>query len=45
VAADWIEPSAAAVLGGLVDEHPKVKASKAVAAQVRFKMLVLMLAM
>jgi hypothetical protein len=33
------------VLGGLVDEHPKVKASKAAAAQVRFKMLVLMLAM
>jgi hypothetical protein len=33
------------VLGGLVDEHPKVTANTAAAAQVRFKMLVLMLAM
>ncbi|WP_445240586.1 hypothetical protein [Microcoleus vaginatus] len=43
--ADSIEPDGAAVLGGFVDEHPKVKASKAVAAQVRLRMLVLMLAM
>ncbi len=36
---DSIEPDVAAVLGGFVDEHPKVKASKAVAAQVRLRML------
>jgi len=43
--ADSIEPDGAAVLGGFVDEHPTVSASTAAAAQVRLRMLVLMLAM
>lgn len=41
---DAIGLDAAAVVGGLGGEHPAVSASTATAAQVRFKMLVLRVA-